>query len=291
MNKNLKIPEALLRDKIKLFLEEDVGLGDITSNMVIPPETRVRAQIIVKEAAVIAGLHELKTLFNMIGAKMLCFVNEGDEVSPNTVIAEVRGDGRAILEAERTALNILSRMSGIATATRKMLKKIRDVNPDARIAATRKTAPGLRYFDKRAIIIGGGDPHRFRLDDQILIKDNHIAIIGSIEEALKRARSLASFSKKVEVEVKTLKQAIEAASLGADIIMLDNMTVNEVREVMEKLKNLNLRNKVLIEVSGGITEENIREYARLGPDVISVGALTHSPKSIDVSLEVIEVEN
>ncbi len=291
MNCILEIPEALLKERFRLFLEEDIGLGDITSNLIIPSNISVHAQIIVKEAAVIAGLHELKAIFSMVGAKSLCLVNEGDEVSPNTVIAEIEGNGRAILEVERTALNIFSRMSGIATATRKLLKKIKKAGLDVRIAATRKTVPGLRYFDKRAIIIGGGDPHRFRLDDQILIKDNHIAIVGSIKEALKRARSLASFSKKIEIEVRTVDQAIEAASLGADIIMLDNMTVNEVRKVIERLESLNLRDKVIIEVSGGITEENIMEYAQLKPDVISIGALTHSAKSIDVSLEVIEVEN
>lgn len=287
----LRIPEALLKEKIKSFLEEDIGLGDITSNLIIPSDVKVRAQIIMKEAAVVAGLNELKMVFGMVNAEASCLVNEGDEVQPNTVIAEVRGDGRAILGAERTALNILSRMSGIATATRRLIKKIRDAGLNVRIAATRKTAPGLRYFDKRAVIIGGGDPHRFRLDDQILIKDNHIAIAGGVKEALRRARSSASFSKKIEIEVKTVNQAVEAASLGADIIMLDNMTVDEVREVMERLESLNLRDKVLIEVSGGITEENIIEYAQLKPDVISIGALTHSVRSIDVSLEVIEVED
>ena len=159
------------------------------------------------------------------------------------------------------------------------------------IAATRKTAPGLRYFDKRAIVVGGGDPHRFRLDDQILIKDNHIAIAGDIENALKRVRSSASFSKKVEIEVKTFNQAVKAARLGADIIMLDNMTVDEAREVINTLRRLRLRDKVLIEISGGVKEENIVEYAELKPDIISIGELTHSVKSIDMSLEIINVEN
>ena len=284
------IPETILKEKIRSFLEEDIGLGDITTDLIVPSNVKICAQIIVKETAVIAGLYELKILFDMVDADFSCFVNEGDEVPSNTVIAEVRGDGGTILKAERTALNIFSRMSGIATATRKLVKKIEDAGLSVRIAATRKTAPGLRYFDKRAVIIGGGDPHRFRLDDQILIKDNHIAVAGSIREALKRARASASFSKKIEIEVRTVDQAVEAASLGADIIMLDNMTVNEVHEVIKRLKKLNLRDKVLIEISGGITEENVVEYAKLKPDVISVGALTHSVKSIDASLEVIEVE-
>ncbi len=286
----MEMLKATLRDKLKAFLEEDVGLGDVTTNLIVPPDAKIRAQIMVKESAVIAGLSEMKVLFNdVIGARFTCLVNDGDEVPPNTVIAEVEGDGRDILIAERTALNLLSRMCGIATATRKLVKKIKDAGLNMRVAATRKTAPGLRYFDKKAVIIGGGDPHRFRLDDQILIKDNHIAIIGGVGEALRRACSSASFSKKIEVEAKTLDEAIEAAKSGADIIMLDNMSVDEIGEIINALRRLDLREKVLIEVSGRINEENILEYARLGPDVISVGEITHSVKSIDVSLEVIEV--
>jgi len=286
----LSIPESILREKLRNFLEEDIGLGDITTEAIIPSGIKVHAQIVVKEPAVVAGLNEAKMIFEIVGAKFLPNVREGEEVQPGTSIAEVEGDGRSILLAERTALNLLSRMSGIATETRKLVRKVRDAGLNVRIAATRKTAPGLRYFDKRAVIIGGGDPHRFRLDDQILIKDNHIAIAGSLEEALKRALSYASFSKKIEVEAKTVDDAIRAAELGADIIMLDNMSVKEVQKVINSLRELGFRDKVLIEVSGEITENNILDYARTGPDIISVGAITHSVKSIDMSLEVIKVE-
>lgn len=286
----MSIPESILREKLRNFLEEDIGLGDITTEAIIPSGIKVHAQIIVKEPAVVAGLNEAKMIFEIVGAKFLPNVREGEEVQPGTSIAEVEGDGRSILLAERTALNLLSRMSGIATETRKLVRKVRDAGLNVRIAATRKTAPGLRYFDKRAVIIGGGDPHRFRLDDQILIKDNHIAIAGSLEEALKRALSYASFSKKIEVEAKTVDDAIRAAELGADIIMLDNMGVKEVQKVINSLRELGFRDKVLIEVSGEITENNILDYARAGPDIISVGAITHSVKSIDMSLEVIKVE-
>ncbi|MEM2607306.1 MAG: carboxylating nicotinate-nucleotide diphosphorylase, partial [Candidatus Bathyarchaeia archaeon] len=233
---------------------------------------------------------EARMVFEIVGASFTPSVREGDEVPASTIIAVIEGEGRSILLAERTALNILSRMSGIATETRKLVEKVRKTGLNVRIAATRKTVPGLRYFDKRAVIIGGGDPHRFRLDDQILIKDNHIAIVGSLEEALRRALSFASFSKKIEVEVKTVDDAIKAASLGVDIIMLDNMSVEEVRKVINALTGLGLRDKVLIEVSGEITEDNILEYAKLGPDIISIGAITHSVRSIDMSLEVIEVK-
>ncbi|MBS7649637.1 MAG: carboxylating nicotinate-nucleotide diphosphorylase [Candidatus Bathyarchaeia archaeon] len=271
------------------FLLEDIGLGDITTELIVPLGTKVRAQIVVKETAVVAGLDEMKVIFDIAGAKISCLVKEGDEVAQNTVIAIIEGEGRAILSVERVALNILSRMSGIATETRKLLKKVKEAGLNVRLAATRKTVPGLRYFDKRAITIGGGDPHRFRLDDQILIKDNHIIIAGGVEEALRRVKTSASFFKKIEVEVKTAEQAVQAAKYGADIIMLDNMTVNEVGEVINTLKHLGLRDKVLIEVSGRINEENIMDYARLEPDIISIGALTHSTKSIDVSLDIIEV--
>ncbi|MEM2853521.1 MAG: carboxylating nicotinate-nucleotide diphosphorylase [Candidatus Bathyarchaeia archaeon] len=285
----MSLPEMLLREKIKIFLEEDVGLGDVTTELIVPAGVKVRAKIVAKEHMVVAGLRELKTIFDMVGARSSCLVNEGDEVPPNTVIAEIEGDGRAILAVERTALNILSRMCGIATATRRLIRKLRDAGLNVRVAATRKTAPGLRYFDKRAVMIGGGDPHRFGLDDQILIKDNHIVIAGGLEEALRRARSSASFFKKVEVEARTVEEAIEAAKLGADIIMLDNMTVEEASRVMEALEKMGLRNKVLVEISGGITEENIICYGKLKPDIISVGELTHSVKSVDVSLEITEV--
>lgn len=283
--------EKLLKNKLMSFIEEDLGFSDLTTELVVPPGIKIYAQIIVKENAVVAGLSELKIIFeDIVGAKFRQLVNEGEEVSPNTVIAEIEGDGRAILSAERTALNILSRMCGIATATRKLVKIIESAGLNVKIAGTRKTAPGLRYFDKRAIIIGGGDPHRFRLDDQILIKDNHIAIAGGVNEALRRACSSASFSKKIEVEAKKLSEAIEAARLGADIIMLDGMSIEEARETIETLRRLGLRDKVLIEISGEINEDNILDYARLNPDVISVGKITHSIASIDVSLEVVKVE-
>jgi nicotinate-nucleotide pyrophosphorylase (carboxylating) len=289
--KALELPKAILRDHLKAFLEEDVGLGDVTTSLIVPSDTKIRAQILVKESAVIAGLSEMNVLFNdVIGARFKCLVNDGDEVSSNTIIAEVEGDGRSILMAERTALNLLSRMCGIATATRKLVKRIKDAGLNVYVAGTRKTAPGLRYFDKKAVIIGGGDPHRFKLDDQILIKDNHIVVAGGVKEALRRAHSSASFSKKIEIEVKTSDEAIEAAKSGADIIMLDNMSIEEIDKIINALKRLNLREKVLIEVSGRINEGNILEYARLRPDIISVGEITHSVKSIDISLEVIGVE-
>jgi len=277
---------SILRERLMDFLREDTGMGDLTTEAVVPAEVRVEAHIVVNEPAVIAGLYETSILFEIVEAEFKAEVEDGAEVSAGTIIAEINGSGRAILSAERTALNILMRMSGIATITRKLVSMIRGEGLNVRVAATRKTAPGLRYFDKRAVAIGGGDPHRFRLDDAILIKDNHVRIAGGVGEAIRRARSAISFSKKLEVEAKTVYEALEAAKAGADIIMLDNMSVGEVEEAIRSLRDKGLRDRVLIEVSGGIDENNILEYARLKPDVISLGFLTHSVRAVDMSLEV-----
>ena len=284
------MPKKALQDELKSFLSEDVGQGDITTNAVVPQGTEISAQIIVKEPAVLCGVLEAKVFFEMLGVNFSDKAQDGDEVAAGTVIAEVKGDGRSILTAERTVLNILMRMSGISTETRRLVKKVQKLNLKVRIAATRKTAPGLRYFDKRAIIVGGGDPHRMRLDDAVLIKDNHIMITGGINEAVKRTQLSVNSSKKIEVEAKTKEQAIQAAKLGVDAVMLDNMTLKEAEETMRELAARNLREKVLIEISGGVTPENLISYARLEPDIISLGSLTHSVKAIDMSLEVVEVK-
>jgi len=285
----LRMLEPILHEKLMSLLREDIGMGDVTTEAIVPAETEAQAQIIVKEPAVIAGLLESSIIFRMIGVKFHARVKDGAEVAGGTVLAEINGKAQAILSAERTALNILMRMSGIATMTRRLVKMIREAGLNVRIAATRKTAPGLRYFDKKAVMIGGGDPHRFRLDDALLIKDNHIRIAGGIKEAVRRARSSASFSKKIEVEVQTEEEALEAAEAGADIIMLDNMTVKEAERVLKALEDAGLRSRVAIEISGGINESNLLDYARLNPDVISLGSLTHSARAVDISLEVIEV--
>jgi len=279
----------ILHEKLMSFLKEDIGMGDITTEAIVPAETEVQAQIIAKEPAVIAGLLEASLLFQMLDVRFQARVEDGAEVAAGAILAEVKGRGRAILSAERTVLNILMRMSGIATVTRRLVKMIRESGLNVRVAATRKTAPGLRYFDKKAVLIGGGDPHRFRLDDAFLIKDNHVKIAGGIEKAIRKARSSASFSKKIEVEVQTKEEALEAARSGADIIMLDNMTLEEAEETLKALEDAGLRSKVTIEISGGITEKNLLDYAELKPDVISLGSLTHSVKAVDISLEISKI--
>jgi nicotinate-nucleotide pyrophosphorylase (carboxylating) len=187
-------------------------------------------------------------------------------------------------------LNLLSRMSGIATATRRLVEKLDKIKAAAKIAATRKTALGLGYFDKKAVQVGGGDPHRLRLDDMILIKDNHVAIAGSVDEAVKRAKQAASFSKKIEAEVTSVADALKAAEAGADIVMLDNFSPKQVGEAVGAFKKAGFFGKVLLEVSGGITEQNLLEYASAQVDIISMGALTHSVKAVDVSLEIVKVK-
>jgi nicotinate-nucleotide pyrophosphorylase (carboxylating) len=286
----MSMPKKALQNELTRFLEEDVGQGDITTNAIVPIDTHVCAQIIVKEPAIICGIYETKVFFEMLGVSFSEKVNDGDEVAAGTVVAEVEGNGRPILTAERTILNILMRMSGIATETRRLVNEIKKTSPIIRIAATRKTAPGLRYFDKRAVVVGGGDQHRMRLDDAVLIKDNHIVIAGGIDEAIKKARVSIGASKKIEVEAKTREQAIHAAKMGVDILMLDNMNLKEAEGTLKELAARNLRKKVQIEISGGITPKNLVSYVKLKPDIISMGSLTHSVKAIDISLEVIKVK-
>ena len=266
------------------FLEEDAPFGDVTSEAVIPEDLEAEAVIIAKQDGVIAGLEEAKALFEHFGAKVELKVKDGDEVKKGTVVIKLKGNARKILLVERTALNIIGRMSGIATQTRKLVEKIRTVSPKVRVAGTRKTL--LKPLDKKAILIGNGEPHRFSLSDAILIKDNHLALVP-LEEAIKRAKAFSVY-KIVEVEVESVEDALKAAKAGADVIMLDNMTPEQIKEVLEALKHEGFRDKVKIEVSGGITEENIQDYAKLDIDVISLGALTHSVKNFDVSLEILK---
>jgi len=265
------------------FLEGDAPFGDVTSEAVIPKGTKAKAIIIAKQNGVIAGVEEAKTLFEHFGVKVEIKKIDGEEVKKGDVILELTGNARAILLVERTALNIMGRMSGIATEVRRLVEKVKAVNPRVKVAGTRKTL--LKPLDKRAILIGGGEPHRFSLSDAILIKDNHLALVP-LEEAIKRAKAFSVY-KVVEVEVETLEDALKAAKAGADVVMLDNMSPEEIAETITALKREGLRDKVRIEVSGGITPENIEEYAKLEIDVISLGYLTHSVRNFDVSLEIL----
>lgn len=279
------VPRKFVEEKLKQILAEDVGQGDVTSEAVVPAGLSVEAVVLAKEAGVVAGIEETVILGESLGLSVKAEVADGDEIKSGTVIMKVSGNARTILSAERTLLNLLSRMSGIATATRRLTEKLRKANLAAKVAATRKTAPGLLYFDKKAVVIGGGDPHRLRLDDMILIKDNHVAIAGSVENAVKKAKA-AKLNKKIEAEVTSTEDAVKAAEAGADIVMLDNFSPEQVKEAVAVLKKAGFFGKVLLEVSGGITEQNLLDYASAQVDIVSMGALTHSVKALDISLEV-----
>jgi nicotinate-nucleotide pyrophosphorylase (carboxylating) len=204
---------------------------------------------------------------------------------------KISGDARTILAVERTLLNLISRMSGIATTTKGLAEKLKKAGATVKIAATRKTAPGLLYFDKKAVLTGGGDPHRLHLGDMILVKDNHIAVAGSIENAVKNAKQNASFSKKIEVEVARVTDVLKAAEAGADIIMLDNFSPKQINAAVRLLKRAGFFGKILLEASGGITAKNLLEYAAAQVDIISIGELTHSVQALDVSLEITRIGN
>ena len=266
---------------------QDIGFEDLTTNALINPDTIVKAKIISREAGILSGVELSSSIFQEFSIKTIIRKFDGEGVVADDIIMEIEGDARTILSLERTVLNIIMRMSGISTITRKLVEIVRKVDNRIIVAGTRKTTPGLQFFEKEAIRLGGGDTHRFRLDDSILIKDNHIAIVGSVKTAIEKAKKYVSFTKKVEVEVESTGDALEAVISGADIVMLDNMYPNEVRNVVNVLGNKNLRNKILIEVSGGINPDNILDYAKTGVDVISTGYITHSARSLDMSLEIL----
>ena len=276
---------VLTEERIREFLREDLGYGDITSATLLEDRRQARARVLFREEGVAAGLEEAAAVFALLGCTVKLLEEDGCRVAAGSVVMEIGGPAASILAGERTALNLLGRMSGIATAVADAAARASRANPGVRVAATRKTAPGLRDLDKRAVELGGGDTHRLRLDDCVLIKDNHLKLGLSVGEAVKRARRRASFTKKIEVEVRSLEEAVEAAEAGADIIMFDNMPPAEIRRCLAALEGRGLRARRLFEASGGITPENVEEYAATGVDILSMGCLTHSVRSLNVKLE------
>lgn len=268
---------------IEYMLEEDKGFGDITSESTVEKGLEANAYIISKDDGILAGMDIVRELFEEFGVEVTFWLNDGCEISKKDLLMSVRGDARTILLLERTALNLSMRMSGVASAANHYVDLVKDY--DVRIAGTRKTSPAISKFDKYALKVGGADTHRFSLDDMVLIKDNHIAMCDSPLDALLKAKKVTSFSKKIEIEVETLHDAIECVENKADIVMLDNMTGHEVKDVIDELEKLNIRQNSLIEVSGGIAEDNILDYVEYGVDIISIGALTHSSRSLNFSLK------
>lgn len=277
-------------DILREMIRADVGFEDITTEALVERGTVAVADVIAGEDGIIAGVDVAGIIAAEFGIEIEMLKMDGDLVKAGERVISLEGEASDILKIERTMLNLMMRMSGIATLTRNMLERVRAVNPDVRIAATRKTTPGLQWFEKQAVKIGGGDTHRFRLDDCAMIKDNHIALAGSVGDAVRRVKEHVSFTKKVEVEVERPGDAVLAADAGADIILLDNMNPGDIRKALEELEGAGLRDRVIVEASGGIKPENIDKYAFTGVDVISMGFITTSAHPLDLSLEIREVK-
>lgn len=265
------------------FLAEDIGKEDISSKLL--PRKKIKAKIISRQNGVIAGVKFAQDIFVLKGNKVTIIKKDGSKITAGQTILEIAGPVYSILSCERTALNLLSRMSGIATQTSNLVEKIRKVNPRTKLYATRKTAPGLRFFDKEAVNIGGGEKHRMSLDKLVMLKDNHLAVSGSLSRLISKARKKYKI---IEVEVENQEDALLAAVSGATIIMLDNFSTKEISKTIKNLKKAKLRKRVKLEASGGINSKNIQSYAKSGVDMISVGEITNSVSGIDLTLEVVK---
>jgi len=273
----------ILIKEIENFLEEDLRDEDVSCTLA--DDKDVRAVIFVKENCVVSGTEIAAAILNYLGISYEQKKAAGETAAAGDVLFELNGNFTAVLRAERTVLNFLSRLSGIATNTREYVTIVGGETP--RIAATRKTTPGIRKYEKKAVLDGGGDPHRQNLSDTVMIKDNHIEVMG-MERAFAKAKHQTSFTKKIEIEADTKEQALEAAKLGADIILLDNMSPDMIMETVKLLEEHKLRDKVLLEASGGIQKENLKAYAATGVDVISLSAVTNAAKWIDISLDIVK---
>ena len=276
--------EGALYSQISAFLAEDLGRGDITTQATVPRSTHGRGRFLAKEKMVVAGIEAAEAVFAALDGQMQieAFVADGDEVEPGKVIARIQGFADILLAGERTALNLMQRLSGIATLTRQYVTAIEGTK--AQIVDTRKTTPGLRMLEKYAVAVGGAKNHRYGLDDGVLIKDNHIALAGGIKTAVKKARETVGHLHKIEIEVMSEAGLREAITAGADIVMLDNQTPEETAQLVTVAREMDSR--VILESSGGITLANVRAYAETGVDLISIGALTHSARAMDISFKI-----
>ena len=282
-SENSPVPSILFKGLVKQALLEDIGEGDVTTRSCVREDINGVARIVAKEDGVLAGLFVAKEVFKQIDESMVftATLEEGQAFSEGDTLLTIEGRASSILMAERVALNFLQRLCGIATLTRKYVEEIDGLR--CKIVGTRKTTPTLRCLEKYAVRLGGGFNHRFCLSDGVLIKDNHIAACGSVTEAISRARMYAPHTLKIEVEVTDFDELKEALEAGADVIMLDNMTVSQLKEAVGLARSI--RPDVVLEASGGVNLENVREIAATGVDVVSSGTLTHSYKSIDLSLK------
>ena len=280
------LPDLLVEPVVRMALAEDLGRGgDITAQACIPEGARMRAVFAARKPGVLAGIGcvRLSLLAMDPAATIRSRLRDGDAFEAGAVLVEAEADARAFLAAERTALNLLGRLCGIATLTRAYVETV--AGTDARIADTRKTTPGLRALEKHAVVCGGGVNHRFGLDDAILIKDNHVAVCGGVAEAIRRARAAAGHLVKVEIEVDGLDQLDEALAERPDVVMLDNFTPDMLREAVARVRDR--PGRPVLEASGGVNLQTVRGIAEAGVDVISVGALTHSAASLDIGLDAV----
>jgi nicotinate-nucleotide pyrophosphorylase (carboxylating) len=267
------------------FLREDIGRGDVTTQATVAEDVRGMGKFLAKEDLVICGLEVAEAVFAHLdpeNPEIESTFNEGDEVEAGTVIATLKGYADVLLTGERVALNLMQRMSGVATLTRAYVKAVEGTN--ATIVDTRKTTPGLRMLEKYAVTVGGGKNHRYGLDDGVLIKDNHIALAGGITKAVSAAKLKVGHLHKIEVEISNWAQLREAVEAGADIVLLDNQTSEEARKLVEMARSLNPN--VLLEASGGMDLDRVRFFAEAGVDLISVGRLTHSARALDISFKI-----
>ncbi len=278
------LDEGALFSQIGSFLSEDLGRGDITTQATVARNARARGRFLAKEPMTVAGLEAAEAVFSTLDSQqqLEAFASDGEEVEAGKVIARTSGFADVLLAGERVALNLLQRLSGIATMTRRYVRAVEGTG--AQIVDTRKTTPGLRMLEKYAVLSGGARNHRFGLDDGVLIKDNHVALAGGVGAAVERARETVGHLHKIEVEVSTEKDLREAVRAGADILLLDNLSPEETARMVGVAREL--APLVTLESSGGITIENVRAYAEAGVDLISVGALTHSARAMDISFKI-----
>ncbi|WP_022853685.1 carboxylating nicotinate-nucleotide diphosphorylase [Thermodesulfatator atlanticus] len=285
---NYPPPHPLLyQDLVRQALKEDLGHGDVTTDTLIPPEEKGIGLLRAKEDLVICGLPIVQTVWTEVDPQVV-FVplkKDGEEVKKGEVVAEVRGRVASILKGERVCLNFVQHLSGVATLTRKFVEKVKDLK--VKIVDTRKTLPGFRVLEKYAVLCGGGRNHRFGLSDGVLIKDNHIKACGSVAEAVKRAREFLPHVYRIEIEVRNIEELKEAIKAGAEALLLDNMDHETLKEAVQVARNL--KPEILLEASGGVTLENVREVAKSGVDFISVGRLTHSARAMDLNLKIVKI--
>ena len=278
--------EDTLDSEIERFLNEDISNGDITSDLFIDATSISNAEILSREPGILSGRNEITQIFNHFNIESNWLFQDGDSFSDNSQIVKLNGLSKSILLSERVSLNLLGHMSGIATSTNNAVKITKQISPHTNISATRKTLPGLRKYEKYSVIVGGGLPHRYDLNEMILIKDNHSKLINNLQKSINSVRNQIGSSKKIELEVDSLESAMKAIDLDIDIILLDNMQPEDILKFMNKIKSISQKIP-LTEASGGITMSNLQNYASTGVDIISMGSLTHSSKSLDFSLQII----